>query len=55
MGEFAREKPYEMQHKARFGNLGSSPEMLGKSDATLEDIKNMFKALGDPVNYPDLN
>jgi hypothetical protein len=54
MGEFAREKPYEMQHKTRFGNLGSSPEMLGTGDVPLEEIKNMFKALADPVNYPDL-
>jgi len=54
MGEFAREKPYEMQHKTRFGNLGSSPEMLGTGDVPLEDIKNMFKALANPANYPDL-
>lgn len=52
MGEFAREKPYEMQHKAIHGNLGSS--MAGTTDATLADIKNMFKALSDPVTYPDL-
>ena len=54
MGQFAREKPYEMQHKTRFGNLGSSPEMLGTGDVSLEEIKNMLKALADPVKYPDL-
>lgn len=54
MGEFAREKPYELQHKARFGNLGSNPQMLGIPNATFDDIKNMLKALGDPANYPDL-
>jgi cytochrome c2 len=54
MGEFAREKPYEMQHKARFGNLGSTPEMLGTGDVPLVDIKNMLKALADASNYPDL-
>lgn len=52
MGEFAREKTYEMQHKAVYGNLGSS--MSGTNDATLTDIKNMLKALSDPVTYPDL-
>lgn len=54
MGEFAREKPYEMQHKSRFGNLGSDPPMLGVPSASFDDIKNMLKALSDPVNYPDL-
>ena len=52
MGEFAREKTYEMQHKAVYGNLGSS--MGGTNDATLTDIKNMLKALSDPLMYPDL-
>jgi hypothetical protein len=52
MGEFAREKTYEMQHKAVYGNLGSS--MGGTNDATMDDIKNMLKALSDPVAYPDL-
>jgi len=54
MGEFAREKPYEMQHKSRYGNLGSSPKMLGVPTATLSDIKNMLKALSDPTAFPDL-
>lgn len=54
MGEFAREKPYELQHKTRFGNLGSTPEMLGTGDVPLVDIKNMLKALADASNYPDL-
>ena len=54
MGEFAREKPYELQHKTRFGNLGSTPQMLGTGNVPLVDIKNMFKALADAANYPDL-
>ena len=54
MGQFAREKPYEMQHKARYGNLGSTPQMPGVADATLDDIKNMFKALADTEAFPDL-
>lgn len=55
MGEFAREKPYELQHKARYGNLGSEPQMLGVPYASQDDIKNLLKALSDKVNYPDLN
>jgi len=54
MGQFARSKPYELQHKARFGQLGSSPLMTGVSSATLTDIKDMLKALADTNNYPDL-
>jgi thiosulfate dehydrogenase len=54
MGEFVREKPYELQHKAVHGNLGSNPQMLGVGNATLDDIKNMFFALSDATEYPDL-
>jgi len=54
IGEFVREKPYELQHKAVFGNLGSTPQMLGVNNATIDDIKNMFLALSDAVAYPDL-
>jgi hypothetical protein len=28
--------------------------MGGTNDATLTDIKNMLKALSDPIMYPDL-
>ncbi len=55
MGEFAREKPYELQHKTRFGNLGSSPKMLGTDHVPIADVKNMLKALANTTNYPDLN
>ncbi|MDH5381637.1 MAG: c-type cytochrome [Cyclobacteriaceae bacterium] len=54
MGQFARDKPYELQHKARFGNLGSTPAMLGTGDVSITDIKNMMKALSDPTAYPSL-
>ena len=54
MGEFVREKPYELQHKAVYGNLGSTPAMLGVPGATLDEIKNMFAALADTDAYPDL-
>lgn len=54
MGEFVREKPYELQHKAVYGNLGSTPPMLGINSATMDDIRNMFLALSDKTAYPDL-
>ena len=54
MGEFVREKPYELQHKAVYGNLGSTPPMLGVNSATMDDIRNMFLALSDTTAYPDL-
>lgn len=54
MGEFVREKPYELQHKAVYGNLGSTPQMLGVPNASFDDIKNMFIALSDVTEYPDL-
>ena len=54
MGEFIREKPYEIQHKAVYGALGSSPMMTGVADATFSDILNMFAALSNATNYPDL-
>ena len=54
MGEFIREKPYEIQHKAVYGALGSSPMMTGVADATFTDILNMFAALSNTTNYPDL-
>ena len=54
IGEFVREKPYELQHKAVYGNLGSTPEMLGVNSAIIDDIRNMFLALSDATAYPDL-
>jgi len=55
MGEFARAKPYELQHKAVYGNLGSSMASTASTEAASStDIKNMLKALSDPVAFPDL-
>ncbi len=54
MGEFIREKTYEIQHKAIYGALGSSPQMKGVPDASFDDIKNMLKALSDETAYPGL-
>lgn len=55
IGEFARKKPYELQHKAVYGNLGSSMMSTSATEAaSMTDIKNMLKALSDPVAFPDL-
>jgi len=51
IGEHARQEPYELQHIAVYGNLGTS--MYGVSDANIQDIKNLLKALSDPIAYPD--
>lgn len=54
LGKFTREKPYEFQHKTKFGNPdGYLDGMIGTSDATVEDLKNLLKALNDNNKYPD--
>ncbi len=52
LGEYGRLKPYEIQHQARNGHLGSV--MMGATDASVTDIKNMLKALQDEAKYPNL-
>ena len=52
LGEFARGGPHETQHKAKNGHPGSN--MVGLPDATITDIKNLFKALADETKYPAL-
>jgi len=51
VGFFGRNKPYELQHKIKFGNLGSA--MVGVPTATVSDVKDLFKALQDQTKYPD--
>ena len=53
VGYFARSKPYELQHKTKYGQLGSS---MGAADptTTLEEMRDLYKALSDP-KYPDEN
>jgi len=53
LGEYGRLKPYEVQHQARNGHLGSV--MMGATDASITDIKNMLKALQDVTKYPNLS
>ena len=52
VGAHLRSKPYEDQHKVKFGHLGSS---MGAIFATspLSDIKDLYKALTSMDNYPD--
>jgi mono/diheme cytochrome c family protein len=51
IGAFTRAKPYEEQHKIKFGNLGT--DMPAHPDLSTEDAKNLLKALTDTVKYPD--
>lgn len=51
VGQFVRTKSYEVQHKVKFGQLGSSMGAFGYS---LSDMKDLYKACADPVAYPDL-
>lgn len=49
-GEFTRKKPYEVQHKVKFGQLGSP--MTATTGITLQDMKNLYKALADTIAFP---
>ena len=51
-GQFAREKSYEVHHKVKYGQLGSS--MSGEFDMTLTEMKDLYKALADTTNFPNL-
>ncbi|PJB12041.1 MAG: hypothetical protein CO119_08750 [Flavobacteriales bacterium CG_4_9_14_3_um_filter_40_17] len=42
VGDFARSKPYEIQHKVVSGQLGSN---MGPTAITLQEMKNLLKAL----------
>jgi len=50
IGAFNRAKPYEEQHKIKFGNLGTT--MPAHPDLSTDDAKNLLKALTDTVKYP---
>ncbi len=51
VGYFARSKPYELQHKTKYGQLGSS---MGAAEptTTLDEMRDLYKALSDP-KYKD--
>jgi len=51
LGKFVRSKPYEVQHKIKYGQLGSS--MVGEFDITLNQVKDLYKAINNTTNFPD--
>lgn len=50
LGKFMRTKPNEAQHKIKFGQLGSS---MTASKTSLQDMKNLYKAVTDTITYPN--
>jgi len=50
IGSFAREKPYELGHKAKFGQLGTP---MDPRVTDINDIRDLFAALVDPAAFPD--
>ncbi len=52
VGAHLRSKPYEDQHKVKFGNPGT---IMGAvlADFSTSDIKDLYKAMADIANYPD--
>jgi mono/diheme cytochrome c family protein len=51
VGGFTRAKPYEVQQKVQYGQLGSS--MAGEFDMTIDQMRDLYKALSDESNYPE--
>lgn len=51
VGQFLRSKPNEVQHKVKFGQLGSS--MIGTFAITLNQMKDLYKALTDTLAFPN--
>ncbi len=49
-GEITRKRSYEVQHKVKFGQLGSP--MTATTGNTLQDMKNLYKALADTFAFP---
>jgi len=52
LGAMIIEDPYEVHHKAKFGNPGSNPPMPGDRETNIEIIKNLYKALTDSTRFP---
>jgi len=50
-GKFTRSKPNEVHQKIKYGQLGSI--MKGEFDITLEQMKNLYKALSNTTKFPD--
>lgn len=51
LGKFLRSKPNEVQHKIKFGQLGTS--MTGQFTITNAQMKDLYKALANATTFPD--
>jgi len=51
VGIFGRGEPQSVQHRVKFGNPGTV--MPAFSDITLQQVKDLLKALQDNTKYPD--
>jgi hypothetical protein len=51
VGSFFRQKSNEAQHKVKFGQLGT--QMLNLGITTVEDMRDLYKAMADETMYPD--
>ena len=53
LGKFMRDKPFEAQHKIKFGTLGT---IMGPilQNATLADVQDLYAALTDKTRYLDV-
>jgi mono/diheme cytochrome c family protein len=51
LGKFVRSRPNEVQHKVKYGQPGTIME--GKFEVTITQMKDLYKALSNPVTYPD--
>ncbi len=51
VGKFTRTKAYEVQHKVKYGQLGTG--MIGKFDMSLTQLKDLYKAISDTTAFPN--
>ena len=51
LGNFTRTKPYEVQHKVKYGKPGSN--MTGNYDISLTQMRDLYKALSDSSSFPN--
>ena len=50
VGSFLRAKPYELQHKLKFGQLGTA---MGSLVTDIDDMLDLYLALTNATTYPD--
>ena len=50
-GKFIRSKPNEVQHKVKYGQLGSA--MPGDFNMSLSQMKDLYKAVTDTLTFPN--